>query len=46
MAAFHAALTLTPSMEPQKGHAVPYETMVGDNGRRGMKIEARYVTFL
>ncbi|KAG8898469.1 hypothetical protein FRB99_007421 [Tulasnella sp. 403] len=51
MGAFHAALLLQPSMEPPANVRQPYTTAHGkdaqgnDNGKRGMKIEARNLWF-
>lgn len=46
MGAFHAALTLQPSMEPAPENRVAYQVALNPDGkRRGMKIEARNLWF-
>ncbi|KAG8965910.1 hypothetical protein FRC05_002968 [Tulasnella sp. 425] len=46
MGAFHAALTLQPSMEPAPEERIAYTVALNpDNRRRGMKIEAQNLWF-
>lgn len=45
MQAFHAALTIRPKLEPRPELVVPYITAESATGDRGMRIEARNLTF-
>ncbi|KZW03861.1 P-loop containing nucleoside triphosphate hydrolase protein [Exidia glandulosa HHB12029] len=45
MQAFIAAMTVRPKLEPRPDNVVPYRTAMSADGNRGMRIEARNLSF-